>query len=147
MLVGKFLAFYYYIICLQVIVRHKHKLTQKHMYYKRIRKVIEEDEFVDAIVSNLPWGVKTGHNQSVNDLQNLYVSLLLLIIYRTFQIIQFNPLIHFHYVCMLINLSLIILSPNIPTGNIPTLFLLQIEKRWPYCNASSSRLTNDSNSS
>lgn len=122
------------------------------MYYKRIRKVIEEDEFVDAIVSNLPWGVKTGHNQSVNDLQNLYVSFefttttYYFISYLSNHSIQSTHSFSL-YVCMLINLSLIILLPNIPTGNIPTLFLLQIEKRWPYCNACSSRLTNDSNSS
>jgi putative N6-adenine-specific DNA methylase/tRNA (guanine6-N2)-methyltransferase len=30
------------------------------------------DESVDAIVTNLPWGIMTGQNQSVKDLQTLY---------------------------------------------------------------------------
>lgn len=38
---------------------------------RAIRKHIQ-DESVDAIVSNLPWGVRTGHKQTVSDLQQLY---------------------------------------------------------------------------
>ena len=34
------------------------------------------DCLADAIVSNLPWGVRTGHNQSVNDLQQMYETFL-----------------------------------------------------------------------
>ena len=30
------------------------------------------DESVDAIVTNVPWGIQTGHKQSVQDLQQLY---------------------------------------------------------------------------
>jgi len=30
------------------------------------------DESLDAIVSNLPWGIKTGHNGSISDLQTIY---------------------------------------------------------------------------
>jgi 23S rRNA G2445 N2-methylase RlmL len=38
---------------------------------RAIRKHVK-DETASAIVSNLPWGVRTGHNQGVADLQQLY---------------------------------------------------------------------------
>eukprot|EP00977_Amphora_coffeiformis_P003545 scaffold683_cov164-Amphora_coffeaeformis.AAC.5 len=36
-----------------------------------LRKHVD-DESADAVVSNLPWGVRTGHKQGVNDLQQTY---------------------------------------------------------------------------
>jgi len=41
-----------------------------------LRRHVKEDQLADAIVSNLPWGVRTGHNQSVNDLQQMYETFL-----------------------------------------------------------------------
>jgi tRNA G10 N-methylase Trm11 len=38
---------------------------------RAIRKHVQ-DESVDAIVTNMPWGVRTGHKQTVSDLQQLY---------------------------------------------------------------------------
>ena len=37
-----------------------------------LRRIVGDDRKADAIVSNMPWGVRTGQNQSVNDLQQLY---------------------------------------------------------------------------
>lgn len=41
-----------------------------------LRRIVGDDRQVDAIVSNMPWGVRTGQNQSVNDLQQLYETFL-----------------------------------------------------------------------
>ncbi|CAB9511184.1 ketoglutarate-dependent dioxygenase alkB homolog 3 [Seminavis robusta] len=39
---------------------------------RAFRKHIPEDKSIDCIVSNLPWGVQTGHKKSVTDLQSMY---------------------------------------------------------------------------
>jgi len=39
---------------------------------RSLRRHVDGDESVDAIVSNLPWGIMTGQNQSVSSLQTLY---------------------------------------------------------------------------
>ena len=41
-----------------------------------LRRHVNEGELADAIVSNLPWGIRTGHNQSVSDLQQMYETFL-----------------------------------------------------------------------
>ena len=41
-----------------------------------MRRIVTDDRRVDAIVSNMPWGVRTGQNQSTNDLQQLYETFL-----------------------------------------------------------------------
>ena len=41
-----------------------------------LRRIVGDDRQADAIVSNMPWGVRTGQNQSVNDLQQLYETFL-----------------------------------------------------------------------
>ena len=42
---------------------------------RAIRKHVA-DEAADAVITNLPWGVQTGHNQSVTDLQQTYEAVL-----------------------------------------------------------------------
>ena len=39
---------------------------------RTLRRHIADDESVDAVVSNLPWGVMTGHRMDSNDLQTMY---------------------------------------------------------------------------
>jgi 23S rRNA G2445 N2-methylase RlmL/alkylated DNA repair dioxygenase AlkB len=39
---------------------------------RSLRRHVDADGSVDAVVSNLPWGIMTGQNQSVNSLQTLY---------------------------------------------------------------------------
>lgn len=41
-----------------------------------LRRIVGDQRWADAIVSNMPWGVRTGQNQSVNDLQQLYETFL-----------------------------------------------------------------------
>jgi alkylated DNA repair dioxygenase AlkB/23S rRNA G2445 N2-methylase RlmL len=39
---------------------------------RSLRRHVDADGSVDAVVSNLPWGIMTGQNQSVSSLQTLY---------------------------------------------------------------------------
>jgi len=39
---------------------------------RSLRRHVDADGSVDAVVSNLPWGIMTGQNQSVGSLQTLY---------------------------------------------------------------------------